>query len=766
MAILGEGFIALKPETTKFGGLVTDALAKIGPVGGAVAGIAGIGLAVSGTLLKVGESYETAFNNIIKKTGATGDTLKGLEETTKQVFGNSAISIGGASDAVALLYAKTGLTGTALQDLAGKMATLSRITKTDVNADIQATNGIFTQFGVAAKDQSGSLDTLYKASQVAGVGFDQFTGALTTAAPTAKTLGLNVGQASALVAQLTKIGLPASKVMQGLGAEFAKAAKAGENPTDVIGRMIAQIKKAPDSTKAAGIAIADFGLNARSAATFVSAARSGVFDFGDTLGKITNGQGGIKATGKDVATIGSNMKVFSHQIENLIQPAATVFLGKLNDGVFAMTGYLKTLLPYVKQVTDVLFKGDFKAGPFSEDSPVIDVLFRIRDGFKDVFGYLVAHKSEVIGALVAVGLIAVEAFGSWAIAAGLAAAASLIAAAPAIALVAALAALGAGAVYAYQHFTVFREVVDAVGRFFRDRFIPDLRIAFEIIKDVVGGAINFLSGLWRRFGSDLTAIGSTMLAQLTDIFRVAFRVIGDLVEFFKNVFTGKWSDAFHNILDIISALGGLAIRSLERMFQLAGEAGHFLLDAIVGLGPGLLKAVGELVVLAGKAFVGLNLFFLHAGEDLVKGMIQGIGNQAGNLLSTIKDSVVDAPVNLAKSLLHISSPSLVFADIGHNIMAGLAQGISGNQTAALEALRQVPLGIPGASAASGGTGGSNQLVQLLQAIRANTDPTHPEQQATKQLLVGIKSNTDMARGVVGAPSTSGVASAVAFKVSR
>lgn len=39
-----------------------------------------------------------------------------------------------------------------------------------------------------------------------------------------------------------------------------------------------------------------------------------------------------------------------------------------------------------KTVTDILFSGDFKGGPWDEDSPIIDVLFKIREGFVSAGG--------------------------------------------------------------------------------------------------------------------------------------------------------------------------------------------------------------------------------------------------------------------------------------------------------------------------------------------------------------------------------------------
>lgn len=47
---------------------------------------------------------------------------------------------------------------------------------------------------------------------------------------------------------------------------------------------------------------------------------------------------------------------------------------------------LQTVAEYGKQLFDVLFRGDFTGGPLAEDSPIVDVAFRLRDAIIDLAG--------------------------------------------------------------------------------------------------------------------------------------------------------------------------------------------------------------------------------------------------------------------------------------------------------------------------------------------------------------------------------------------
>lgn len=51
-----------------------------------------------------------------------------------------------------------------------------------------------------------------------------------------------------------------------------------------------------------------------------------------------------------------------------------------------LVGVFQTVAEYAGQLFDVLFRGDFRGGPLSEDSPIIDVAFRVRDAIAEVIG--------------------------------------------------------------------------------------------------------------------------------------------------------------------------------------------------------------------------------------------------------------------------------------------------------------------------------------------------------------------------------------------
>jgi sirohydrochlorin ferrochelatase len=94
---------------------------------------------------------------------------------------------------------------------------------------------------------------------------------------------------------------------------------------------------------------------------------------------------------------------------------------------------------------------------------------------------------------------------------------------------------------------------------------------------------------------------------------------------------------------------------------------------------------------------------VSAGERLIEGMISGIRDEAGSLVSAAEGVVGDA-VSAAEHLLHIGSPSRVTWEHGRMMDQGWANGIIDNahlvKSAVTSVLGGLPLGIAGGASAA------------------------------------------------------------------
>ncbi|VVE74772.1 phage tail protein [Pandoraea captiosa] len=108
--------------------------------------------------------------------------------------------------------------------------------------------------------------------------------------------------------------------------------------------------------------------------------------------------------------------------------------------------------------------------------------------------------------------------------------------------------------------------------------------------------------------------------------------------------------------------------------------------------------------------------FSEFGTNIVNGLANGITSAA----SYVKDAVVglgERTVSWFKEKLGIHSPSRVFAELGGFTMAGLEQGITGNQDGPLSAVQQLARQIAGAGAGLAIAAGSPALASTAFDMR-------------------------------------------------
>lgn len=95
-----------------------------------------------------------------------------------------------------------------------------------------------------------------------------------------------------------------------------------------------------------------------------------------------------------------------------------------------------------------------------------------------------------------------------------------------------------------------------------------------------------------------------------------------------------------------------------------------------------IKSVADQI---GRFFGGAAGWLYDVGRNIIQGLINGIENMAGAVEQKIS-SVANGIKNVAKKILGIFSPSRVFdEEIGQQITAGLAQGITSGGAVAVNA---------------------------------------------------------------------------------
>lgn len=217
--------------------------------------------------------------------------------------------------------------------------------------------------------------------------------------------------------------------------------------------------------------------------------------------------------------------------------------------------------------------------------------------------------------------------------------------------------------------------------------------------DAWKAVVSFFSGLPAKIGAALAALPGVLADLAADAFRAFFFAIGFgigliIKEFID--FPGQVVAIFKLLWDGIVDLFTKVIPDVIAWFvKLHTDAEKIFHDMMVDLGNRIRSGVDDIVSFFEK-LPGRVLTFIEglpgtikkaasaaaswlydAGKNVIKGFMNGIKDSVGAAIDAVK-SAFHSVVHGAESALGIKSPSVVFAEIGRQSVAGYNKGIDDN----------------------------------------------------------------------------------------
>ena len=371
-------------------GAAIGKMAMIGITGGVAAGGA--------LLLKAGSDLDSFYDSIQIGSGKSGKDLEALNASAKNVARNVPNSLEEVGSAIGKISSRTGLTGKPLEDLTTRLLTLSRLTGQDLNATIEESTRTFGDWGIGVEDQGKKLDFLFKLSQTTGVGLGDLQSRLVKYGAPLRQLGFDFDTSAAMIAKFEKEGVNTDLVLGSMRVALGKMAKEGEAPAETFKRVTDEIKNAGSAGEANALALELFG--ARAGPDMAAAIREGRFELGPLMKDLGSTSGSIMNTAAETDDFAEKFaklknrailaaepltgKVFD-AVNKLADAAGPVmeWIGDRLPGAFEATERaVGPLISAAKEVFAILFQGDFTGkGPWSEDSEIVDGLFRLRELF-------------------------------------------------------------------------------------------------------------------------------------------------------------------------------------------------------------------------------------------------------------------------------------------------------------------------------------------------------------------------------------------------
>lgn len=566
------------PALAKGAGAEADRVGKStgGRFGKAMlAGVAAVGTGAAlaaKALYNIGSTFDDVADTIRTGTGATGKALEDLTQSAKNVGKSVPAEFADVGKAIADVNTRLGLTGKPLEDVSAQFLELSRITGTDVAANIENVSRVFGDWGVAAEDQAASLDYLFKVSQSTGIGLDELSRKVVQYGAPMRQFGFSFEESAALMGKWAKEGVNTETIMGGLRQGLGRLAKAGKDPAAAFQEITERIKNAGSEGEATAIAIETFGQ--RAGPDLAAAVREGRFELDDLMGTLDASGETIMGAGEDTQDFAEQWLMFKNRVLTVIEPiasrvfsalgtgmemvaqAATAFgnAWKYNDGEITssgLNGFMERFGYIARQVFDYV------------KTTVIPALRNLADWLwrnRDVIIPVVAALGAMFAAFKAFMFIKT-------VIAAVAAFNAVLLANPIGLVVAALAGLVAGLVIAYQRSETFRKIVDtafravaAAGKWMWDNVLkPTFRLLMaawkavatairwawsSIIKpvwDAVSAAAkwlwnNVLKGIFSAISGAWDTLSRSIRSIWTNVIKPVFNAFKDIGETVRKAF--------------------------------------------------------------------------------------------------------------------------------------------------------------------------------------------------------------------------------------
>lgn len=603
---------------------------------------------ISQKLVDFGKSALEAFrqvdegmDTIVTKTGATGDSLKEMQDIASSIATTIPTDFSKAGEAVGEVNTQFGLTGDALKDASIEMIKFAEINGTDItNSTISASKAL-EAYELSTSDLEKVLDSTTYTAQSTGVSVDDLMKKAIEGAPQIKMLGLSFEEGVALLGQFETSGVDASSALSGLTKAAGSYAKKGKTLKEGLVETIDKIKNTTSETEAMGLAMEIFG--AKKAPQMIDAIKRGAFDF-QTFSEAAEN------------SVGSVSKTFEATLDPIdkfktAQNSVTLAMSELGAAIAeTLAPIFEVLGNMVKDIAE-WFSG--LPGPVKE-------FIVILGGVVTVAGILVPIFLTLQAAAVALGT---------SIGAMIAAAAPIIGIAALI--VAAIAAIVIGIKYLWDTNEGFREavmtvwnaimevinrVVSEVSNFIMSMFgvvvswwtenqeliRASAETVWNAIQTVIDAVMTFLGPLIEGAWANIQLVITTAWEVIKTVVETAINVVLSIIKAVMQIITGDWSGAWETIKGVFSTVWD-AIQSISQT----------VMGALQSYISNTLNAISGAVSSIWNGIKATVEFVLTSIYNNVTNTWDGIKNAIGSAINGAKD-LVSSAISAIKGLFNFS----------------------------------------------------------------------------------------------------------------
>lgn len=577
--------------------------------------------------LEAFRQVDEGMDTIVTKTGATGDSLKEMQDIASSIATTIPTDFSKAGEAVGEVNTQFGLTGDALKDVSIEMIKFAEINGTDItNSTISASKAL-EAYELSTSDLAKVLDSTTYTAQSTGVSVDDLIKKAIEGAPQIKMLGLSFEEGVSLLGQFEMSGVDASGALSGLTKAAGTYAKQGKTLKEGLIETIDKIKNTTSETEAMGLAMEIFG--AKKAPQMIDAIKRGAFDF----------QTFSEAAENSVGTVSNTFEATLDPIDKFktAQNSATLAMSELGAAIAETLAPVLEVLGHI--VKDIAEWFSDLPGPVKE--------------FIVIFGGVVT----IAGILAPIFLTLQAA----AVALGTSIGAMITAAAPiigiAVLIAAAIAAVVIGIKYLWDTNEGFRDavmivwnailevinsVVSEVSDFIMSIFgtvvtwwtenqeliQASAETVWNAIQTVIDAVMTYLGPLIQATWENIKLVITTAWEIIKTVVETAINVVLGIIKTVMQIITGDWSGAWETIKGVFSTVWNAIQNVVQTIFT-----------AIQSYISNTINAISSTI---SNVWYGIS--------STISNVLNGISNTVSNVWTGIKNSIGNA-INGAKDLV-------------------------------------------------------------------------------------------------------------------
>lgn len=249
--------------------------------------------AIGAGSMKAFQEVDAGLDIVVKKTGASGKALEGMQDTVKNIASRVPSDFETIGSAVGEVNTRFGVTGSKLEGLSEQFVKFAELNDMDVSNAIDSTQKALAAFGMDADDAGTLLDQLNVVGQNTGASMDTLLSGLVQNGTAFQELGLSAEQAATLMGQMETSGANSETVMQGLRKALKNATKEGIPLDQALRDLQTSILEGTDGMDGLTYAYDLFG---KSGDQIYGAIKNGTLDFTALGGAAADAGGSVSET--------------------------------------------------------------------------------------------------------------------------------------------------------------------------------------------------------------------------------------------------------------------------------------------------------------------------------------------------------------------------------------------------------------------------------------------------------------------------------------